>query len=370
MTLSEKLKYAREKVNLTLAQVKDRTRIGESSLSDFEHGKREPRLSQLHILADAYHRSLSFFIIEKPPPPEMVLWRERPYEAITEIESRFLRFCEQYHNLEIWCNETLQSRLPPAVGDKDTFEYGDAQQLALAVRGELHLGNRPGNELLRILEEVCGVKIFFISFEPAGTAASTKSMTFGHAILLNAFNVRWRRNFDLAHELFHLLTWDVFRSSTDSSSCLADEREEKLATCFARHLLMPADVALAALEKKIKNGKISYMHLFDISRQFDVSVEALLWHMHFLYNRGPDRQDETKCDIEKAKGLAALFDERKNTTPPRWPARYTALAIKALRRGEMSIGRFAQYLEISRREAMTYNEQELDDDEEVQVIPA
>jgi hypothetical protein len=46
------------------------------------------------------------------------------------------------------------------------------------------------------------------------------------------------------------------------------------------------------------------------------------------------------------------------------------LAIKALRRGEFAIGRFAEYLNINRQEAMRFVEQEVPDGEEVQVTPA
>jgi DNA-binding transcriptional regulator YiaG len=48
----------------------------------------------------------------------------------------------------------------------------------------------------------------------------------------------------------------------------------------------------------------------------------------------------------------------------------TAADIKALRRGEISIGRFADYLGISRQQAMKYVEQEATGNEEIQVAPA
>ena len=344
MMIPEKLRYARERAGLTGAQVRERTGIGESSLSEFENGKREPRLSQLQALASVYRRSLAFLLSEQPIPRELVLWRERPVEAAQSVEAAFLRLCEQYHNLEVWCGDRTPSRLPDAGGTAEAFDYAAAEDLAMRVRRELQLGDRPGPELLRVLEEVCGVKVFHSAFEPSGAAASTKSEAFGDAVLLNASNVRWRRNFDLAHELFHLLTWRIFRSETESWSCVAAQREEKLATCFARNLLMPAEATRAAVNSRVEQGKVSFEALFGIARQFDVSAEALLWQMHFLYNRGPGQQDVTERDIDTARRLAPLLEERgrEDTRPPRWPERYRALAVKALRRGEMSIGRFAE----------------------------
>ena len=44
--------------------------------------------------------------------------------------------------------------------------------------------------------------------------------------------------------------------------------------------------------------------------------------------------------------------------------------MKALRHGEMALGRFAEYLGISRQQAAKYVEQEAQDDEEVRLAPA
>ncbi len=370
MWIAERLKHARRRAALTLSQVRERTGIGGSSVSEFENGKRDPKLIQLQALAKAYRRSLSFFLGEGPVPQEFVLWREKPDEGSMAIEGEFLQLCEQYHNLETWCEDHVPSLLPETVDGAEQFDYASAEGLAKKVRGTLYLGDRPGNALLRVLEEVCGVKVFHRKFAPSGAAGSTKSNTFGDAVLLNSSNVRWRRNFDLAHELFHLLTWDVFRSETDAHSRVATKQEEKCATCFASNLLMPAEAMQMAINSRMKQGKVSFKALFDIARQFDVSVEALLWRIHYLCGRGPEDSDTTAAEIQQAQQLAPMYEERDTPPPPKWPARYHALAVQALRRGEISIGRFAEYLEISRPKAMHYIEQEIEDEEEIQVAPA
>ncbi|HEY0462625.1 MAG TPA: ImmA/IrrE family metallo-endopeptidase [Polyangiaceae bacterium] len=79
-----------------------------------------------------------------------------------------------------------------------------------------------------MLEEQCGVKVFHLDFEPRGTAASSHSAGFGNAVLLNKKNPKWRRNFDLAHELFHLLTWN-FVGSSSAGHGVWSESDEKLA---------------------------------------------------------------------------------------------------------------------------------------------
>jgi XRE family transcriptional regulator, fatty acid utilization regulator len=370
MPLHDRLRHARQKAALSGPQVQDRTGIGVSSLSEFENGKREPSLSQLQKLADLYRRSVSFFFAEGPIAAEPgVLWRLRPQENAEEIEARFLRLCEQYHNLEMWCDERATVSLPEAKGDAARFGYDGAEELAKQVRRDLQLGDRPGQCLLAVLEEACGVKVFHLAFEPSGTAASAVSETFGAAVLLNANNARWRRNHDLAHELFHLLTWSLFHPAA-GGPMVAGDWEEKLATAFASNLLMPSEPFRSAINCRVRDGRITFESLFDIAREFDVSVESVLWRMHFVYNRGQSKSDQTKSEIEQAKRLAPLLEDRESPKPHPWPSRYRALAIKSLRRGEIAIGRFAEYLGISRHEAMPFVEQEAQDDEEVQLAPA
>ena len=366
MPIGERLRYARERAGLTLRQVVERTRIGESSLSEFENAKREPRLSQLHALAQAYRRSIAFLLGEGGIPREVVLWRKRPDPAVAaEIETEFLRLCEQYHNLEVWCADRRPCVLPQAEGSAESFSYRDAEKLAYRVQSELRLGDRPGQSLFTVLEELCGLKLFHLAFEPSGTAASTVSEAFGPAVLLNTENVRWRRNFDLAHELFHLLTWDIFRTSGED--VLVGDKEEKLATCFASHLLMPADATRLAINDALKEDSISYSDLFNIARQFDVSVEALFWRIHFLFNR---KDEETRQDIARYNDVARVFEDRGQDVPPRRPARFVALAVRAFRNGEISQGKFADYLGISRRDALQFAGQEALDDEKVAIPPA
>ena len=370
MSIGDRLQYARQRAALTGPQVSESTGIGTSSLSDFENDKRSPSVSQLQKLAEVNRRSVWFFLEEGPLPREVILWRKRPEEEAPSVEMQFLKLCQQYHRLEMWCGEVNPPCLPEGAGNAVSYTYVDAEALAKQVRDQLELGDRPGLSLLTVLEEVCGVKVFHLDFAPTGTAASTWSDIFGAAVLLNKGNVRWRRNFDLAHELFHLLTWHVFRKPEEANvtSFCASEDEEKFATCFARNLLMPADVAKKAFADKRKDGRLSFEAVFDIARQFDVSVEALLRHLSFL---GIVDRGMVENAVDRAKLLAPMLEDRQRSTePPTWPERYKALAMKALRHGSISIGRFAEYLEISRHEAMKYVEQEVTDDAEVPVTPA
>ncbi len=366
MSLHERLKHARTRAGFTLDQVSERTSIGQSSISEFEHKRREPSLSQIRRLAQAYGRSVDFFLSDAPMPREIVLWREKPAENGPEIEAKFLRYCQQYHNLERWNDEVEASSLPFESGrSPEHYSYKDARRLAQDVHRILRLGEYPGQSLLRILEEVRGVKIFHLDFAPTGTAASTYSNEIGSAVLLNSANKRWRRNFDLAHELFHLLTWNVFRLETQDSDVVPSEFEEKLANAFASELLMPSAAVGYELDRISKDGNVRVEDLFDVARVFDVSVEALIWRMKTL--RLIKEDEQARQLIERAKSMSRIYEDRTDDTPAAFPTRYRSLAIKTLRRGEISLGKFAQYVEMSRREARDYLSYEVEDSDELQI---
>src|ERR1019366_9134214 len=114
----------------------------------------------------------------------------------------------------------------------------------------------------------------------------------------------------------------------------------------------------AVNRKRNDEGKVAVAELSQIARQFGVSVEELMWRIHREYNFGSSREEETKRLIEAVKNAQAGRNGLDNQSfkPPVWPDRYRALAVQALKGGEMSVGKFAEFMEVSRREAMSYME--------------
>lgn len=367
MALAERLKVARTTLNLTLQGAEEQTGIGVSTLSEFENGKREPRLHQLKQLAEAYSRSLAFFLEDGPIASQIVLWRKKPQSPrAEEVQARLVKLGEQYHHLEVLCNAHEPCDLPFHSGLAERFSYAQAEKLAHQVRQLLGLGERPGQALLRVLEEVCKIKVFHLEFEPSGSAACTLSDSFGAAVLLNARNVRWRRNFDLAHELFHLLTWRTFRSAGEGETVEASEAEEKFATCFARNLLVPPEILRVAVDEALakQEGKLRFDDLFEIARQFDVSVEVVVRHISFVYRKPAEWANTV---LEQLRSQIGFWDNRGSDIPAALPLRFHALARQALRHGLLSTGKYAEYVGVSRREAMELVEQDAEDDASIEV---
>jgi len=367
MEIGRRLKTAREAIGYTLREASQESGIGGSSLSEFENSKREPKFSQLSKLAEVYKRAVEFFLTDEPLIENVMLWREKP-TLVSEkerIEAEFRQLCQQYRNLEVLLGQVKDCRFPGLdVTEAEEVTYRQADLLADRAQREFSLGDIPSMSLRQTLEENFYVKIFHLDF--SGSAISTRSEEFGPAILLNKKSKLWRRNYDLAHELFHLLTWHIFRKEGSAQNG-PSEIEEKLANMFASRLLLPTDSTKRKIEAAAsQDGGVSFEALDEIAREFGVSLKALLWRMVYLYNNIA-AQDIEKY-VEQVKNLTALRPRRRSDEPDELPERYCTLAIRALREGKLSVMQFRKYMRISYREAEEYlSDEEVFTDEKISI---
>ena len=349
MDIGHRLRIARKAIGYTLEKASSESGIGESSISEFENNKREPKFSQLGRLAEVYKKKIEFFLTDKPIIENVVLWRDKPNneEEARKTEAEFYQLCEQYRDLEILMDEVKEPNLPvPNITDATQFDYDQAELFAKQVQEKFRLGDVPIASLKRILEEIYYVKIFYLNF--AGSAISRVWEQFGPSILLNAKNKQWRRSYDLAHELFHLLTWGVFRGTSKIES----DYEDKLANAFASRLLMPEESVKNRVKQSLNDqGQTSLDQLDDIAREFDVSLDALVYRIAGIFRF---KKEDTDKYLDAAKRLAQTHKPRPSYEPATLPERYCDLAQRALNEGKLSLMQFAKYMGISYKKAQEY----------------
>ncbi|OFZ49575.1 MAG: hypothetical protein A2577_14985 [Bdellovibrionales bacterium RIFOXYD1_FULL_36_51] len=192
--------------------------------------------------------------------------------------------------------------LPRKTIDLNTFSYKDAYALAEEVRGQLGVGDYPATSLVKILEEKYGIKFFFNELGGNGSAAASAS-EYGLCILISACEPAWRQHFGIAHELFHIITWDdcLIKQIIDDQTLR--NLNEKLANAFAAGLL----VSTESLRREIRSlAKPNAAGIVSIARQFEVSLEALLWRMASIHIIGRDLAKMLN------QSLSALADYLKN----------------------------------------------------------
>jgi len=347
------LKNEREALGLSLKEVSKKIGfVHYQTLSNIESGGREIKAWELAKLANIYGRDIDFFLWPEERKGEAkILWRNpEENKQKEEIKRRFLYFCGKYKNLLRLLGENEQenkefflSLTKNNLLNRDSFEY--VTKIASDYLNLLQLGSRPACSLTKILEEKVGIKIIHLELDPGISGGSTVG-DFGKAILINANDARWRRNYDLAHELFHLITWNYFSvEEIYKKDRKGKNRIEQLADVFASVFLLPEDELRNEFRKKVESRKISYLNLVEIAREFDVSTEALLWR---LVNLNLLKKDIVKNELEK--GIIKDFDRKIRTINwegerPYLSSKYISLAIKALQMGKISKAKFAEYVD-------------------------
>lgn len=352
--LANHLKKERESLDFTLKEVSEKLGFNNyQTLSSIEAGEREVKAWELAKLAEIYGRDIDYFLnIESPQRDVKILWRSpETSPQKTLVERQFILICKRYQNFLNLLGEfdTRNKGLKLKI-DKhrllapNAFKY--VENIASKYIRILEVGCRPACSLSKILEEDLGIKIVFLPMDFDISGGSAIDNNFGMAVLVNANDAPWRRNFDLAHEFFHLITWEYFApEEIYQDETKRKSRVEQLADAFAASLLLPEEDIRDEFEKRTKDKSISYLNLVDIARDFDVSIEALLWR---LVNLGLLKKEDIQEELEKGKIKDIDRKHRKTdwaeTEKPYLSTKYISLAIKAFHLGKISKGKLAEYV--------------------------
>jgi XRE family transcriptional regulator, fatty acid utilization regulator len=323
------------------------------TLSAMEKGARNINAHELIMMARLYGRSLDYFLEPDITPDPVLLWRKAIKTDVNQIQCQFLSFLENYSKLEHLLGLKRRWKDIQKNYDRDDFSYNGfekADKLGAEIHNFLDLGSRPSLNLLNVLENKLRFKILHLPLGEGISGASVVDNTIGAGILINANDVPWRRNFDLAHELFHVVTWDVF-SLEEIGDGTQKTRPEQYADIFASSLLLPEDHLRNALKETVTGSEIRPIDVIELAKDFGVSTEAVLWRLvNLKIIRKPLAQKVIKNsqfrDLDRNM-RRKLYD---NDRPSTFPSRFISLACRCLMEGRISRGTFAAYMEIDRAE--------------------
>lgn len=343
--LAKRIRNARERLRLTQQELADRIGVtAVQTVSDIENGKRAVKALELMRIAEALHLSL-VDLLEPPQKQPVVLWREQPQDEKerAEAEALLVHSCRNYRLAEEWAGAARRSNVQQWPAPTSLEDYAYAERLAQDILSRLGLGKYPATALVKTLEEDLGVKVLYQS-DLAGSAACFCDGD-NAAILINSSEAPWRRNYSIAHELFHLLTWDSLppeRLKREPSEWKAVER---LANAFAAALLLPADWLRIRLDQRRCGGRLRFIDLIELAREFDVSIDALLWrlvNLRWLKNSEARKylEDEQLRTLDRTS--LRHFED-----PPPISERFLNLLITAYGKGKVSAGRIAEMTGLS-----------------------
>lgn len=341
------LKAAREATGLSLVDAAKRLGYPNyQTLSNIENGQREVKVSELARFAQIYFCNLSDFLMEQSPGKEYaILWRNQPAtdELKKQTEREIFSLCEQYYMLEQLLGIKLEKGFLEVT--RESVKSSTAiNRLAKDTRRMMGLGLRPACTLHKVLEQEYGIKILYYPLA-YGSAASMVHSDMGKAVIINANEAPWRQNYDLAHELFHLILWKAFSLEEMNDAFFFSDIEKK-ADRFASMLLLPEDEIRREIDQIIENNKyLTYSDIVDIAIDFGVSAKALIYRLVFINLI----KWETAESLVRDEELAEISrQKRRQDIKVRRSDRFISLAVRCLRKGLISRGKFADLLNIDR----------------------
>ncbi|HWP56931.1 MAG TPA: XRE family transcriptional regulator [Candidatus Acidoferrales bacterium] len=362
--IGRRLKYAREKLGLTQAQLSEGLGFKDrQTLAAIEAGQRKVTAEELVRAAQALKVDIDFFTDSLRLVGEgSFSWRAHrnaDLGLLSEFEDKAGRWIATYRTLgeraeEIarpstrwsargktptaYAESPLQPRL--TLSEKSSFE--DAWAAAEALVREWQLGEIPALTLEEAIKTKLSTLVLYVDAPPAisGAACNLPGL---NTILINRNEPEGRRYFDLAHECFHLLTWEQM---TPEHTEQADgnyrgkgrhKRIEQLADNFAGAILMPWHAVFPKWESRPKGDIHSWLNR--TASGLCVTAQALKWRLHYLGLI-------SKADLLEIQDARLTANGRPGRQPK--PRPFSAEFVKrlhvALSAGKLSVRRAASLL--------------------------
>lgn len=267
-------------------------------------------------------------------------WRQRGAsdEELREFQSQVDRLVGLNGRLAQWYGP---KKCSPQKDLKDKNNES-SRELAQQLVCEYKLGDYPAKKMNRMLRSM-GVLPLLVD-APRCISGAAVSLQDHELIMINTHESEERRNFDTAHELFHVLTrtklWPEWSDSGNEKS-----PKERLANTFAAELLMPTSTMKKELDSgwKVTDGA----ELRRKAEKFNVSYSALAWR---LYNLSLIKtQDEQKLLVEKAQDTEKIKPKKGlNEKPELYNEIFFQRLSKAFLAGRISVLHASKVLGLTR----------------------
>ncbi len=229
-----------------------------------------------------------------------------------------------------------------ALGLTKGSRFEDAMDAGERFVAEMGLGPVPALRLATAMEDELGILVLMVDAHEGISGAACRLPELD-AVLIARGEAAGRRHFDLAHELFHILTWEAMPPEhMEDATEFGGNRVEQLANNFAAAVLMPT-AALQSFEGCARLHMDSLIaQLNAVADELRVTSSALRWRLVAL-------RQLTKA---KARSIpeSALRNNGRESAVVRAPALFSKpfaeILGAAVDRGFVSVRRAAALVEL------------------------
>ena len=221
--------------------------------------------------------------------------------------------------------------------------FEDAMEAGERFATEFELGDVPAKRLIEVMESELGILVLMVdAFQ--GISGAACRLPELDVVLINRHEVEGRRHFDLAHELFHILTWDAMPPEhSEEARETGGNRVEQLANNFASAVLMPTLVLDRYGDwSAIADGEL-VGRLNSVAHELQVTASALKWRLVAL--------DRLKPAVARTVPDAALRNNGRDVgaaaIPPLFSKPFMEVIGLAIDEGRVSVRRAGALLDLT-----------------------
>jgi len=354
--IGNQLKKARELLQLTPEEVAIEISTSPKDIVNWEQELTTPNLKYLEELSKLYGREVDYFLRETPNPPTEIEFRGKPGESLRNLSkdtkivlARFDELCRNAVEFE----ELLDTKREVKISPYSSSE--PLKKVSKDLREKYNLKDKPIINLRELLEHD-GIRIFELPIPNDEISGfSFWHSKYGPCILINANEIKGRKNFTLSHELAHLLY------GHKSSVCYIPSKIGEIshgieykANQFAIELLLPEFPVVEDFKKRGFSKRPSEKELRQISYKWGVSIQALGYR---LENLGLIEKGHIDTLLETKQ----FFKGKKGPRTPKWEKQlgkqFVETSIETCKKKFISIGKLANVLGIPIRKAFEIVEQ-------------
>lgn len=313
------------------------------TVAQIEAGQRKLTAGELVKVVGAFDVSLDYFTNPFLIAGEARFsWRrtEVPLSDLDAFESKAGEWIGAYRVLSVATGGML-SPIAHRLTLTRANSYEEAIQAGEAVAAFLKLGDVPSADLPRAMQNEMRILVLMVD-APAGISGAACLLRDLGAVLVNRRESPGRRNYDLAHELFHVLTWDAMppeRLDDGEGTGKLQKRVETMAEKFASAVLMPA-----RLFKDVDGPVTDAGWLNATATALGVSAKALKWRMVDLGRIDRDVARTYDDDLLVNNGMSGI---KGWDFPPAFSEPYLKVVAAGIDRGDLSVRRAAALLDVT-----------------------
>ena len=347
--LGARIRTLRKQGKMTQGELAEALDLNDrQTVSAIENGERRITAEELLRVAEILNVPLDRFTDQFELSAESAFsWRcanDTEPERLEDYQLRAGRWIEAFRSLSPEVGRPLKL-VQRKLGLSRHASYENAMLAGEQFAKEFKLGDKPALQLASTMERKLGMLVLAVDTQPhdnvSGAACHLPDLD---TALIARHEPAGRRHFNLAHELFHLLTWDTMppdhREAMDKPRA---RRVEQLANNFAGSVLMPASV----LRRHGDWSQLSQPDLIQrinaVADELHVTADALRRRLVSLDMLGKSTARELPEQALRRNGRRS-----ESTAPPAlFSEPFMDVIGRAIHRGRISVRRTARLLELS-----------------------